>query len=408
MHRSCGGGCHINNVKYDHCLAKRANPKCKLQFSIQILAVVVFCNAAKSALMIFTLWRHLDETLLTFGDAIASWLNQPDESTKGRCLADRSNLKWTLPDRSLDLKDFLYARNNHEATALHTRSLQRWRAAVSNIRWRTAILLCFAVIVTASALLIRIGVELGDAWQLGSVKDFGAVKPSSILNTNLPTEGSAGLISVLLIVNSPQLIVSSCYLLYNGLFTSMHLAHEYSGYARQRKPLRVTTPKGMQRSTYWLQLPYVYGMPLIISSAILHWLVSQSIFLARIVTFVDEEGSGGEFEDKILNKGAAGSQIGFSVGAILAAIVLATCMLLTVIGMGYRKLESDMPVAASCSFALAAATHRPKEDVDASVLPVMWGEVPEMGSEEVGHCCFTSHDVVALIPGRKYAGTRRD
>lgn len=63
-----------------------------------------------------------------------------------------------------------------------------------------------------------------------------------------------------------------------------------------------------------------------------------------------------------------------------------------------------MPIAASCSLALAAAAHRPDTDSDASVRPVKWGEVPEMGNEEVGHCCFTSEEVVEPQAGRMYAG----
>lgn len=42
---------------------------------------------------------------------------------------------------------------------------------------------------------------------------------------------------------------------------------------------------GQQRSTYRLQLPYVYGVPLVIISSGLHWLVSQSLFLARVTMF---------------------------------------------------------------------------------------------------------------------------
>lgn len=41
-------------------------------------------------------------------------------------------------------------------------------------------------------------------------------------------------------------------------------------------------PQGEQRSTYWLQLPYAYSIPLITASATLHWLISQSIFLMRV------------------------------------------------------------------------------------------------------------------------------
>lgn len=61
-------------------------------------------------------------------------------------------------------------------------------------------------------------------------------------------------------------------------------------------------------------------------------------------------------------------------------------------------------MARSCSVALAAAAHRPKDDVDAAFLPVQWGEVRGEGTDEVGHCCFTSQEVHDLIPGRMYAG----
>lgn len=82
-------------------------------------------------------------------------------------------------------------------------------------------------------------------------------------------------------------------------------------------------------------------------------------------------------------------------------------MLFVLLGFGFRKFASHIPVAGSCSVALAAAAHRPKDDVDAAFLPVQWGEVRSEGTDEVGHCCFTSHDVHDLAPGRRYAGAAR-
>ena len=49
--------------------------------------------------------------------------------------------------------------------------------------------------------------------------------------------------------------------------------------------LRVTEPCGLQRSTYYLQLPYLYAIPLLIVSTLLHRLVSQSIFIAHIAVY---------------------------------------------------------------------------------------------------------------------------
>lgn len=75
--------------------------------------------------------------------------------------------------------------------------------------------------------------------------------------------------------------------------------------------------------------------------------------------------------------------------------------------MGLRRFKGNMPVAGSCSVAIAAACHRPREDVDAAFLPVQWGEVVSVSrndGEEVGHCCFTSLDVEPMVRGKMYAG----
>lgn len=147
------------------------------------------------------------------------------------------------------------------------------------------------------------------------------------------------------------------------------------------------------RSTYYLQLPFTYGIPLLVTSATLHWLVSEALFLVLVS---GDNDSGEE------------SAVGYSIAPIIAIIVLTTCMLATAVGMGFKKLASATPVAGSCSVAIAAACHRPKDDKDASVLPLMWGEVEVSNSDEeqreVGHCCFTSMKVTEPTVGRLYAG----
>ena len=139
---------------------------------------------------------------------------------------------------------------------------------------------------TASALL---GSILGDShlasrsmshlWSLG----FGKITPESLIRINLPR--SSGVIYTSLIANSPQLLLTFLYFSLNSMFTSMLLGREWSGYASKRNTLRVSSPHKSQRGTYRLQLPYRYGIPLLIGSGLLHWLVSQSIFLARVDVF---------------------------------------------------------------------------------------------------------------------------
>lgn len=59
-----------------------------------------------------------------------------------------------------------------------------------------------------------------------------------------------------MISNTPQLLLSLCYMTLNGLITRMLTELEWASYAISFKALRVTNPRGDQRSTYRLQLPY--------------------------------------------------------------------------------------------------------------------------------------------------------
>ena len=181
--------------------------------------------------------------------------------------------------------------------------------------------------------------------------------------------------------------------MYNGLFTCMLLVSEWAGYAHDRKPLRVTSPVMSQRSTYRLQLPYRYGVPLLLLSGTLHWLVSQSLFVARVSVFTSDGVE--DLENSI-------SSIGYSNIAIMTVIALGTVVVLVGILTGFRRYPPGIPLAGSCSAAISAACHRPEGDTDAAGKPLMWGAVETEGS--IGHCCFTSFEVEKPVVGRHYAG----
>lgn len=110
------------------------------------------------------------------------------------------------------------------------------------------------VILSASGYLLHMAIDgLGGQavtfsalWKLG----FGTVNASAMFESN------GEIISTVLLANIPQLPVSVAYFLYNNLLTNMLLAAEYDDYAMQRKTLRVSWPRGSQRSTYHLSLPY--------------------------------------------------------------------------------------------------------------------------------------------------------
>lgn len=180
----------------------------------------------------------------------------------------------------------------------------------------------------------------------------------------------------------------------------MWLASEYSDYASERKTLRVSNAKAEQRSTYFLQLPYRIALPLMLLSGLLHWLLSQSIFLAVVVNY-DAIGH--------LVSPVAIASCGFSPLAMIFTASVAMAILLGTLAVGWcRKFPSSgIPLAGSCSLAISAACHRPAWDSEASLRAIMWGAVCD-GDGEDGptHCCFTSSDVSQVQNGKMYAGEK--
>ena len=221
-------------------------------------------------------------------------------------------------------------------------------------------------------------------WKVG----IGVANVDALVNITIGTPFTVNV----LVANSPQLFLSFVYLLYNGLFTCMLLGAEYNDFAVERKSLRVSAPIGLQRWTYYLQLPYRYAVPLTVASGGLHWLVSQSIFLVRIRSLGLD---GAENADQAV------IACGWSAIAILIVLVLGGLMILTLIGFGFRRYHAGMPIASSCSIAISAACHPLPNDKYAAFSRLMYGVV---GTNESGveHASFSSREVTPLVAGRQY------
>ena len=151
----------------------------------------------------------------------------------------------------------------------------------------------------------------------------------------------------------------------------------------------------------------------------LHWFVSQSIFLARVNVIGPADGVnsfyGGifpnvsaDFATDVEIPGEGLSTCGYSPIAMISVIILGSIITLVGICFGFRKSKGDMPLAGSCSAAISAACHPPEADVRASLKRVMWGVVTEESfqyeGEWVGHCSFTSSEVKAPVVGNLYMG----
>jgi hypothetical protein len=88
------------------------------------------------------------------------------------------------------------------------------------------------------------------------------------------------------IANIWQVLLSLAYILNNGLLSSQLVADEWAGFADERKTLRVSNPMGIQRSNYFISMPLRYGLPIMALFSIEHWLLSQAMFLIRVIEFI--------------------------------------------------------------------------------------------------------------------------
>lgn len=234
---------------------------------------------------------------------------------------------------------------------------------------------------------------------------FGSVSASAIIHDFLPPgsdpSGFTALASAVLVANSPQLLFSTLYFMYNRLLTSMLAMDEWSRFAYRSATLRVSYPSRGQRSSYWLHLPYTHSVPLLITTTVMHWLVSQSIFLARVQTY-DADGSPyqrrpGETVDPMF------SAPGYSPKSLVASIALGGSMLIVLTGLGFRRYRG-IPVVGNNSLEISAACHPPADENDPAHSKVMWGAVAHENGTTPGHCCLTSKPVTPPIPKNLYAG----
>lgn len=287
---------HINGYPIDYCLSRKAEPHCKLQFSVFVMVAVIIMNACKTGAMFWTMWRQREVTLVTCGDALASFLETPDEFTKGRCLmgkADinrgplswraeairrtsttssmRSSNSWTQSWRNQAIKakrwltTTTFALTSIVAKGDVTNGLQSWRervvnkpnttppaqtnyapprrrlfAAASAKRWlSTASMMLIAL--GSAIFLLWLGVSYVGSTSTAFAMQFGAIDSRTLLTMiSLPQTGQSGLVCAVLLANTPQAICSFIYLAYNGLFTSMCLAAEWS---RKLTPAAVVMSK---------------------------------------------------------------------------------------------------------------------------------------------------------------------
>jgi hypothetical protein len=204
-------------------------------------------------------------------------------------------------------------------------------------------------------------------------------------------EGSTNtsfIISNALIINASQLLVSIVYVTYNSLLTRMLSFNEDSRFAAQRHTVCVSRPAGEQRSPYYLQVPYRYSIPLLISIALLHWLISRGSYLINIRV---DDLSSMEIPDRTRYSR------GMSPLPLLLAFFLGTKMWIVLFVLKGKHLGRGMPSIGTCSVAISAACHPPTWESADATKGLMYGVVSQ---ELRDH----QESVVAFLSGEHTAG----
>lgn len=201
--------------------------------------------------------------------------------------------------------------------------------------------------------------------------------------------------SLVVLANLPQVLLSLNYLMLNRLVTCMAVSREWSMLAQARKGLRTSTSRGEQRSTYWLQLPSRFAIPMMAISAGLHYLASQSLFFGSLRLYsrydyskVTEDYTGLGYAQRPAN--------------VLLVVLLLLNAAIVLWGKSYNK--PGIPQGGFNSAVLSAACHPPVGETDVHLKPVQWGVVsPPDENAGVGHCSFSSEEVSLPVEGQEYA-----
>ncbi|KAF5528355.1 hypothetical protein CGCA056_v000115 [Colletotrichum aenigma] len=279
------------------CYNKETFEHSKLFFSRAICCVVTTLNLAKAMLMLFVAYDgigNIEQPILTVGDAVASYLQDPDDHTRKMCLKSKK----------------CFAKENWEPSPKYFDPTRHRKFSGGSI----TLCVCGGLLGFGLADLRE---QISPAPVSLEKYGPGVVHSDTIMKVFNPKRNV--LILSVILANIPQVLMSLIYFNYHAFFTCISLADEWDRFfGGKKKGFRVSTwPQGHQRQTYFLQLPYRYSLALAAFSGGLHWLISQSIFLIRVESYDDDDKFSNE------NTFSEWSPVGIILVMVAGAVLIA-------------------------------------------------------------------------------------
>lgn len=102
--------------------------------------------------------------------------------------------------------------------------------------------------------------------------------PSKLLE-EIILENAGDSVGAFLLVNTPQLGISITILALNVIYTRLFMAREWASYSQHPKTLRVSIPRGRQKSNYVLQIPLPYAVVIQVIGVLAHWLCANAVYV---------------------------------------------------------------------------------------------------------------------------------
>ncbi|KAI2782324.1 hypothetical protein F4815DRAFT_462719 [Daldinia loculata] len=341
----------FDNLSVKHCLAEPYPRVCKVGLSNMLLLVVIICTFTKVIQCAVILWKLPEYTIVTPGDAIASFITKPDAHTSGLGSLD------ILDSHRLNNQLRRFWSSDEVSSLTETTKPRQWfdleRRYISAIP-RAVWIRTYILLLLPSMGLLSAGLAL--SYEANNISFQG---PFGQSDTNRRSGGmdEAGYLLVIIAANGPQLLLSICYFSYNAFFTRLQVEREWNSYSLGYQPLRVSHPRGQQVSSYRLQLPYKYSIPLIATSVACHWLLSNALFL-----YIIEGGFWGRSyaaSTKAYFRVSENSlaAFGYSPPAMLSIFIVCCVLVPLPLLFSLRKPKGKMVIGGSDSLVVSAACH---------------------------------------------------
>ncbi|KAK5994722.1 hypothetical protein PT974_03105 [Cladobotryum mycophilum] len=374
-------------VEIDYCLVGpegNNQNRCGLNYNVWTVAVVWILALLETAFVFCTRKKFHESTLLTLGDAVASFLEEPTKHVEfQRAQAPKFSRRFVF--RAIPWKP------EHSV---------KWSKAVGLVAWALAIGWSIVLIVVISVVLgIGIsGLQVAEMpYDFLSLASYGLGKVNGALIVGASLEGGAGrthFFMTVVLSNIAQLLLSLAYTFWNNILTRQLIADELIRFLQPevKKTLRVSAPRGMQRSSHFLSLPLKYSVGFMLVFTALHWLLSQSIFNIQTIAF--QSGPGAQRLPQFDS-----AKIGYSPLAMICTLIISIVFFLVITGNAILRSHHDVPATllsmATDSYAISSLCQRPDEDKDASLFPVRLGAVPPM-DDATTHSTITFSTYISL------------